>query len=218
MFIFDRARKLQYVGRIDDGESEDQVKSHDAKNAIDALLAGKPVPVATTRVRGCSTKWSQKRDTARESIEKWNSEPVTLEVIDAPAVRLLAKNDSKNYRLVTVWATWCTTCVAELPEFVTINRMYRKRNFELITISLDRVAARNESRELLDKNHVSCSNYIFASEDQDALAEALDSKWPGPVPYTLLIAPGGEVIYRKSGSIDPLELKKIIADRLGRTY
>ncbi len=151
VFIFDRARRLQYAGRIDDGEREEQVKSDDARNAIDALLAGKPVPVATMRVRGCSTKWSQKRDSARESIEKWNSEPVTLEIADAAAVRQLAKNESKNYRLVTVWATWCTSCVAEFPEFVTINRMYRKRNFELITISLDKVAVMSESRELLRK-------------------------------------------------------------------
>ena len=31
-------------------------------------------------------------------------------------------------------ATYCGPCVTELPELVTMNRMYRKRNFELITI------------------------------------------------------------------------------------
>ena len=44
----------------------------------------------------------------------------------------------------------------------------------------------------------------------EKLAEALDPKWPGPVPYTVLIAPGGKVIYRQHDSIDPLELKKAI--------
>jgi len=38
------------------------------------------------------------------------------------------------------------------------------------------------------------------------------------VPYTLLIAPDGEVLYRQHSSIDPAALKKIIADKLGRTY
>jgi hypothetical protein len=33
-----------------------------------------------------------------------------------------------------------------------------------------------------------------------------------------VIAPGGKVIYRKNGQIDPLAVKKVIADHLGRTY
>ncbi len=59
---------------------------------------------------------------------------------------------------------------------------------------------------------------IFRSPDRDKLADALDKKWEGPVPYTVLIAPGGKILYRKHDSIDPLELKKVIVEHLGRTY
>jgi len=38
------------------------------------------------------------------------------------------------------------------------------------------------------------------------------------VPYTLIVEPGGKVIYRKSGSIDPLEVRRAIVGYLGRTY
>ena len=38
VFIFDADRKLRYVGRFDDSEVK-EVKSHDARNAVDALLA-----------------------------------------------------------------------------------------------------------------------------------------------------------------------------------
>ena len=44
IFIFDRDRKLRYEGRIDDNLQESLVKSQDARNAIDALLAGRPYP------------------------------------------------------------------------------------------------------------------------------------------------------------------------------
>ena len=44
VFIFDAERKLRYVGRIDDSDIR-AVRSHDTRNAIEALLAGKPVPV-----------------------------------------------------------------------------------------------------------------------------------------------------------------------------
>jgi peroxiredoxin len=217
VFIFDAERKLRYVGRIDDSDVR-TVKSHDARNAIDALLADKPVPVAKTRVFGCSTKWSDKRDSAVRSLERWDAEDVSVSAIDEAGVTLLAKNSTANLRLINVWATWCVPCIEELSELVTINRMYRRRRFELITISLDNVKDRDQVLKVLNEKHVSSVNYIYDSEDRDKMAEALDKQWPGPVPYTVLIGPGGKILYRKQDSIDPLELKKAIVEHLGRTY
>jgi len=173
---------------------------------------------AVGRVFGCSTKWSDKRSSAVESLAKWNAEEVSVQTIDTASVGKLARNDSPNLRLINVWATWCAPCVRELPELVTINRMYRKRKFELITISLDDPKEREAVLKCLRENHVSSTNHIFESDDRDQLAEALDKQWPGPVPYTILVAPGGKILYRKHDTIDPLELKKAIADFLGRTY
>jgi hypothetical protein len=34
------------------------------------------------------------------------------------------------------------------------------------------------------------------------------------LPYTLLISPKGEVLYRKEGAIDPLEVKRLIVKTL----
>ncbi len=217
VFIFDADRKLRYQGRFDDGEVK-AVKSPDARNAVDALLAGTPVPVATTRVFGCSTKWAAKQADAIRSLAKWDAEPVALEPIDNDAVAKLAKNDTKKLLVVNLWATWCGPCVAELPELVTINRMYRGRPFQLVTISLDDVAKRDEALRVLKEHHVSATNYILGSTDRDKFAEALDQEWPGPVPYTIVVAPGGKIVYRKTGAIEPLELKRAIVGYLGRTY
>ena len=217
VFIFDTDRKLRYVGRIDDSDIH-EVKSHDARNAIEALLAGKPVPVEKTRVFGCSTKWSDKRQSAIDSIKRWDAESVSLESIDVRGVTELTANKTDRLRLINVWATWCGPCIGELRELVTINRMYRKRRFEMITISLDEPERRDLALKTLKENHVSSNNYLFTGKSRDEFAEALDPEWPGPVPYTILVAPGGKVIYRKLDEIDPLELKKTIVDYLGRTY
>lgn len=217
VFIFDQQRRLRYNGRIDDAEVQSP-KSHDARNAIDDLLAGRPVAVPKTRVFGCSTKWADKRDLAQQAIEKWNAEPVELTSIDADELRKLAANKSENFRLINVWSTTCAPCISELPEFVTVNRMYRGRHFEMYTITTDPPDRWDAALKVLQKNHVSCTNYIFHSDDRDELAEALDPAWEGPAPYTLLIAPGGEIVRRWKEEIDPAELKEEISTRLGKTY
>jgi peroxiredoxin len=217
VFLFDAERKLRYAGRIDDSDVK-QVKSHDLRNAIDALLAGKPVPKETTKIFGCSTKWSDKRDDAKKSIEKWNAEPVALEDIDDAGIKALAANDTKKLRLINVWATWCAPCIAEMPELVEMNRMYRHRPFEMITITMDDMDRKDAALEVLKEHHVSSKNYIYTGEDKDKLVESLDPQWEGPPPYTMLVAPGGKVIYRKLGVVDPLEVKKKIVEQVGRTY
>ncbi len=217
VFIFDEKRRLRYNGRIDDADVKPP-KSHDARNAIDDLLAGRRVAVPKTRVFGCSTKWADKRDAAKKSIEKWNAEPVEIKKIDASGLRKLAANKTDNYRLINLWSTTCAPCITELPEFVTVNRMYRRRHFEMYTITTDSPDRQDAALKVLRKNHVSCTNYIFASDDRDKLAEALDAKWEGPVPYTLLIAPGGKIVRRWKEEIDLDELKAEISTRLGKTY
>jgi peroxiredoxin len=217
VYIFDGARKLRYVGRFDDAEVK-PVKSHDAINAVEALLAGTAVPVETTRVFGCSTKWAAKREDAKKSLAKWDAEGVSLEGLDEAGAAKLARNDGKKLLLVNLWATWCGPCVAELPEIVTMNRMYRRRDFQLVTVSLDDPEKESNALKLLRENHLSCQNYILHVKDRDKFAEVFDKQWPGPVPHTLLIAPGGTVLYRKTGDIDPLELKRAVVSYLGRTY
>jgi peroxiredoxin len=217
VYLFDQGRKLQYVGRIDDSDVK-TVTSHDARNAIEALLAGKQVPVAQTRTFGCSTKWSDKRADAVKSLEKWDAEPVELKSIDEVGLERLVRNDSDKLLVVNVWASWCGPCVAELPDFVTMHRMYRKRNFQMVTISMDEPEQKDAALKLLRENHASTTNYHSAIANRDKLADILDKEWKGPVPHTVLIAPGGKIIYRKSGPIEPVEVRKAIVEVIGRTY
>lgn len=217
VFLFDAERKLRYVGRIDDSDVR-TVASHDARNALEALLAGKPVPVEKTRTFGCSTKWSDKRAEAQASLDKWNQEPVTLKPLDEATLAKLAKNDTENLLLINVWAAWCAPCVKELPEFVALHRMYRHRQLQLVTISMDEPDQRAATLDVLKKKFVSAENYHLAIENRDRFADLLDKQWEGPLPYTLLIAPGGKVLYRQQGEIEPLAVKRAIVDVLGRTY
>ncbi len=235
VFIFDQQRKLRYVGRVDDSRFEDlaSVKSHDARNAIGELLAGKPVTTATTIVMGCSTKWNTKRDDVAKADEKWKAEPVDLETIDAAGVAKLSKNDSNRLRLVNVWATWCAPCVAEFPALVSLSRRLGNRDYELVTISMDDPKLQPQAKKFLENQHAvpsarlkrlltaegrTAPNFLYTGASSDALVAALDPQWPGPLPHTVLIAPGGKILWRHNGQFDPEELKNEVLKHLGAFY
>jgi len=218
VFVFDADRKLRYVGRIDNSAKVESATSHDARTAIDALLTAMPVPVEKTKTFGCSIKWSDKRPSVEEALKRWDEEEVALERIDAPGVEALVKNDSEKLRLINVWATSCGPCLEEFPELVAMHRSYRRREFELVTISSDPVEQEKQALSLLEEEHASSKNYLFVGANEYELAEALDKQWQGALPHTLLVAPGGKILYRHQGALDPLEVKRAIVGYLGRVY
>jgi peroxiredoxin len=235
VFVFDRERKLRYAGRFDDSRYADgsTVKSHDAKIAVESLLAGKPVPVELTKPMGCSTKWLEHKRKLAAVEKKWTDAPVTLDTIDADGVKKLAKNGTSKVRLINVWATWCGPCVAEFPHLVSLSRRMQNRDFELITISVDDSKDEAKVKKFLEEQHAATparitktveaegrksNNYLFTGADAGALMQALDPKAPGPVPYTIIVAPDGEVIYRSAGMIDVGVVQGKLIDALGAYY
>jgi thiol-disulfide isomerase/thioredoxin len=218
VFIFDKDRKLQYTGAIDNDENPSKVKKNFVRDALDALLEGREVALKKTKTFGCSIKWADKRKLAAKAFADWAKEPVEVNLIDANGIRTLMKNDSGKLRLVNIWATWCGPCVIEMPELVNINRMYRGRPFEMITISADTLNKKDDVLKFLKDKQVSCKNYQFSGDDKTELGEAVDKNWEGGIPYTVIVKPNGEILYRHTGPIDPLEVKKVIIGYLGRYY
>ena len=235
VFIFDAERKLRYKGALDDSRYADPatVKSHDARNAVEALLAGKPVTVAETRPHGCSTKWMEKKSSVTTEIVNWEKKPVDVELIDAAGVAALRKNGTNKVRLFNVWATWCGPCVAEFPELVKTSRKFGLREFELITISLDDPKDIAKVKAFLEKNHAAIpdkikptlkeegrttNSYVFSNPDQNELIKALDPQWPGPIPHSVLVAPDGSIVWRHNGEVDGEELRAKVLEFMGRFY
>ena len=220
-FVFDKSRILRYVGRVDGSEKPGTGKGEDLRSAIDAVLAGKPVINPVTKVFGCSIKWSWKSDYTQKLYKQWSELPVTLEEIDVQGVKDLIKNSSSGkVRLINFWATWCGPCVAEFPDLVIIDRMYRGRSFEFVTVNLDKQARKDDALSFLKKQEASNKNYIFNDDDVYKLIEAVDAEWQGSIPFTLLIEPGGKIVIKKEDMIDPSEMKKLIVDSrfIGRYY
>ena len=55
-FVIDSSGKVVYHGQVDDSRNEARVKQRTLRLALDAVLAGKPVPAAETKAFGCTIK------------------------------------------------------------------------------------------------------------------------------------------------------------------
>jgi peroxiredoxin len=218
IFIFDSKRKLQYEGRVDDNQREMLVKVNDARNALDSLVAGRPVTVAHTAVFGCSTKWRYKSASRQEALRKIEAEPVTLEMITADDLKELRANHTGKLLLINFWATGCGTCLEEFPDLQTTLRMYRTRDFVFVTVSGNTPVERPSVMKFLENQHATSRNLLFASADTHALQAAFEAKWDSALPYTVLIAPDGRMLYRREGEIDLLELRRTILANLETDY
>ena len=219
IFIFDNNRKLRYEGRVDDSQRASLVKSQDARKALEALLAGKAVGVAHTPAFGCSTKWKSKIDSQLDELKKAQAEPVKLEMATADDLKKLRTNPTGKVLLVNFWATWCGPCLTEFPDLENTFRMFRRRDFDLVTVSTNLPDEKAGVIKLLQAQHASNRNLQFATEDTYGLQAAFDPHWEAGVPYTMVIAPGGKVLYQKQGEIDILEVRRaILANLENETY
>ena len=214
VFIFDAERKLRFEGRVDSSQRESLVKTQETRNAIDDLLAGKPVTVDHTGVFGCSTKWKSKSSSQLEYLKKVEAEPVNLEDANADVLKRLRANPTGKVLLVNFWATWCGPCTAEFPDLQTTWRMFRTRDFDMVTVSANMPDEKAGVLKFLQKQHAGTRNLIFASDDTYAMQAAFDPKWEAGVPFTMLIAPDGKVLYQKQGDVDILELRRVILGNL----
>jgi len=214
VFIFDAQRKLRYQGRVDNNPREPLVTRHDAREAIDAILAGKPVAVEKTPSVGCSTKWMYKEEGRKTELAEIEAKPVTLTPVTAAGLKTLRKNDTNKLLFVNFWATWCAPCVEEMPEIQTMFRMYGHRNISIVTVSVNYPDEQPGALATLSKLHATTHNLIFGATDIYDLMAAFDPEWNAAVPYSILIRPGGEVVYRHQGTIDPLEMRRLIIANL----
>ncbi len=219
VFIFDNGRKLRFCGRIDEMENPyEKATQHDSRNAILALLEGKPVPVEKTKTFGCSLKWSDKIEWRKKLDEEWGNKPVDVVETGITGIKEIVANKTEKYRLVNLWATWCGPCVIEFPEFITMQRMYGARDFEFVSISTDGIKKKEKVLDFLKNKEAATNNLLYSEEDNYKLIEAVNKNWSGALPYTMLIAPGGEIVYTHEGIIDPLEVKKEIIKKIGRFF
>jgi peroxiredoxin len=205
-FVFDKERKLRYAGRIDDSERPQLAKTHELRDAIDAVVAGKEPAVATTKTFGCSIKWAGKEDSVKQYMDKLAAEPVDVKPVDEAGLRDLRKNAGEKVRLVNFWATWCGPCVQEMPELSALANEEAGQRFNVIGLGIDSPSAMSE---FAAKHNIKYPLYVGGMGGTE-LSRAFGNT-NGGLPFTVLIGADGQVRKTYLGKLKFDELKAVLA-------
>ncbi len=214
IFIFDAQRKLRFEGRIDDQLREAKATRHEARDALDALIAGKPVPVDHTAVFGCSTKWMSHAAAAREETQQWEAQPVAVQSASLEDLGHLRSNPGHKMLMVNFWATWCAPCKSEYPKLLQTYQWYRSRDLDFVSVSMDAPDQRATVEKFLKQVHSGIRNLQVDTDDVYSVMAAFDKSWDSGVPFTLVVDPEGKVIFQHAGEVDILKLRRVLLANL----
>jgi thiol-disulfide isomerase/thioredoxin len=118
--------------------------------------------------------------------------------VDAPELSHAIAGEKGKVVLVNFWATWCVPCREEFPDLVRLERAYRARGLRVIGVSTDLAKDLPAVQKFLAAAKPDFPNYRKKSGGDDQIfIEAVDSKWGGELPFSVLYGRGG----RKAGTL-----------------
>jgi thiol-disulfide isomerase/thioredoxin len=133
--------------------------------------------------------------------------------INTEAMTSLLKREPAALRplLVNFWATWCDPCREEFPDLVKIDKDYRPKGLDFISISLDDLAdIKTEVPKFLREMNATMPAYPLNVPDPEKAIHAVDPRWSGALPATFLYDAQGQVVFKHFGRVQPEELRSAI--------
>lgn len=142
-----------------------------------------------------------KKETSAEDVSQ-----IDLEIYDYDGLEPLINKEDGKVHVVNFWATWCAPCVKELPYFEKVNQDYKDKNVEVLLVSLD--FPRNYETKLkpfIKKHNLKSNVVAFDDVDQNRWIPAINEKWTGALPATIIYNGDKRQFYERSFTQEELE-------------
>jgi thiol-disulfide isomerase/thioredoxin len=134
-----------------------------------------------------------------------------VSAIDTEALKGLLTQQRERPLLVNFWATFCDPCRDEFPDLVKIDKDYRPRSLEFVTVSLDDFSEIKTSvPKFLDAMKAKMPAYLLNVSDPEPAINLVDARWQGDLPATFLYNEKGELVYKHIGRVNTAELREAI--------
>jgi thiol-disulfide isomerase/thioredoxin len=112
--------------------------------------------------------------------------------------------------LVNFWATWCSPCLAEIPDLLKLEKQYGGRGFQIVGPAVDDP---DQVRGMVAQLGIDYPVLVGSPDQLIGIMEKLGNA-QGALPYSLLVGPDGLVVYRQLGAFSKGELAALIEGHL----
>ena len=110
-----------------------------------------------------------------------------------------------NVIVVNFWATWCTPCREEIPEFIEAQKKFRDQGLVFVGIAIDQTDKVKMFSEEFSINYP----VLVGSLNTWALLEAAGNR-QSALPYTVVINRSGEIVETYLGRVNLKKLEKLV--------
>ena len=111
--------------------------------------------------------------------------------------------------IINFWATWCAPCKEEMPIFAKLQQTYGSRGLQIVGIAVD------SSINVANFSQKSPMGYPLLVDEARAIefSKRLGNRL-GLLPFTLVLKPGGDIIFTRLGIVTEREMVDLIVKNL----
>ena len=131
-------------------------------------------------------------------------DPGILVAMDRDRLRGELSASEGRVVLVNLWATWCTPCLREIPDLLTLETELPASDFRLLAISMDDAYSEGWVTEFKAKHFPTLVSFINAELDMDTLVSVMDPVWNETLPTSYIFHREGDVVKKVQGK-KPIE-------------
>ena len=116
-----------------------------------------------------------------------------------------------KWLVVMVWASDCVVCEKEIPEMVAFHNAHRGKDAEVLGISVDGPARKDEAQAFIERHKVSFPNLLDGGRAFKVIyLRETGRPWFGGTPMNLVYAPDGKLAARRIGPLAKAEIEAFI--------
>ena len=135
----------------------------------------------------------------------------TIQIIDFKTLKASYVTNSDTTYIVNFFASWCSPCLKEIPEFINVSNETTNEKIKLIFVSLDAIKSCEESLiPLVKKYQIKGNVFVLDEGNSTEWINFVNPDWSGAIPSTLIINSKTRLNKFVEGPITSSKLKKII--------